>query len=447
MTEGNNIKVSIKELFQSQAKITKYLIVIFKATIIMASVILIAGYILSWVNIPKQKPKTEEFRKEVYIEGSIKYQNTANITFLNESFYDEHIAKILKAQSLYNLNSLADRLSEQLISKIVVIPSSTILINKPKIEETIDLGLQQNQKIIDSLSRVLKMRTYLDYAETSLLENATQNINTLKSYKNNLSTNRIEYITDFPSSGTYFSYQIGEVSSVEFISPNKLVIKCKNSAPILSGSFLTKIGVSKSIINESELVKQSTALSQIIDRDKTKYKQNLLKEKERINKGISGQRKNFRNDFYVRWYSTLALLLNSLIFIFLLIRFWIIIRQRKLPRKSTDIIYYATNRTSKFFRLIALIIIALAICRIGIIFILYLITKQKLMPIPLISLPINKTFIFALLAPPITFVATILITWFFILNSEWIDFITNCYEVVFHKAHEKDITADNKQNE
>lgn len=446
MAKESNILVSVEKLFQSQSIVKKNILLIIKLTIVLGLLVFIAGFIVSWQELPKVKAEKREFNKSIYQEGSVKYQNIGDVILLNESFYDDQLANILKSDNSYILSSLALDMSKKIESRIVVFSPITSLFNKPKTEEVINLIINRNKNIIDSLSNVLKNKMYLDYSGTSLLEKVNYSTANIKFLKNALNTVHIKYKTDFPNQEILFNYQIGKINSIKYESPNEIVIDCINSVPVISKTFLSKVGVPESKINESELMNQSVALQKIARKAEIKHKQDIKNQEDRLNKGIFEQRKNYRKDFYIRWYSTLILLLNSIIFILLLVRYWIIISQRKLPRKSTDIIYYATNRTSRFFRVIALIITAIAILRIGIGFILYLITIQKLMPIPLIALPLNNPFIFALLTPPIIFVATILLTWLFILNSEWIDFISNCYEVVFHKAYERKITEDKKSN-
>lgn len=446
MDRFNETLQYLEKQFQSQTQISRYASYIFKATGILIVLIFIAGFIASWIKISIPQIETPNFNSNRYLEGSVKYKSTEGIIFLSPSFFDEQTAKILLTRGLNDLSSIANILSSQLISKTVVVSKNAFFNEMPKTEAILDYKLKQNQKTIDSLNYLLRKRMFLDFTETSLQGVAAQNIQNIQNFKNGLSSIQVTCSTDFLSEGTNFSFYVGQVNSIVLISPDRLVVDCLNSAPILSAEFLSKVGVPSDKVNPTDLQKQSIILQQIVTKAEVLLKQELNREKLRIRKEVSQQRSGYRKDFYAFWYSEVLLALNSIIFLFLLIRFWIIVRQKRLPKKSTDMIYYATNRTSKVFRFIALIIIAIAMIKLIIGFVLSLIDKVDLLP-SAILVPFEKPYIFALFDPPATFVSAIITTWFFILISEWIDFISNCYEVLFHKAHEKKINIDDKLSE
>jgi len=433
--ENKNIINSVEALFQSQDNIKKSVSIMLKIALVLFAIILLGGFIGSWIEIRRPEGTIKPFDPNMLKEGSLKYQNSS-VIFVNDEYMDGLVAQIIDNSKKYTLSEILNEINSQLKQKVVLYPRS-FKCTENKVNEVVGKIRAKNKKTQDSLNYILRSRKFLEYTSIGIFDRINKENNGLDALTNAMNQLNISFKGDFPSGNTIFSYQIGRFKSIGYDNAGSLIINCVESAPVISRDFLTRSGVKSSWDSDNELVNQSTKLKEIIQTAENIQNQKISEERKLINSRTSDARWKYRMNFFYRWYSTLLLLINSIIFILLLIRYWIIVRQKDLPRKSTDFVYYATNRTSRLFRIIALIIIFISITGLIVSFLIQLFGKPSPLKLPFGN-DYGNLFIRALLEPIIVFCLTIIGTWFLLLMSEWIDFISNCYEIVFYKANKKD---------
>jgi len=118
----------------------------------------------------------------------------------------------------------------------------------------------------------------------------------------------------------------------------------------------------------------------------------------------------------------------------ILLRYYSIIRRKDLPQKTTYNVYFATNISSKIFRFIALLIV---IVGMGELIVNIIVSLASGSLIELIKLPYISQFyhLTEILHPIIATISIVISSWFFVLISEWICFITNLYHISFVKTY------------
>lgn len=215
---------------------------------------------------------------------------------------------------------------------------------------------------------------------------------------------------------------------------NNYVFSGEYNRPIINKKFLKKVNDVSLNIDDIDLTSDKKIFNNIVKSDKELFKSNYKNTKRKINEEVARNRKMVRNQFYYRWYATLFATVMSLIMIVILKHYYDIVRRKSLTKKTTHDIYFATNTTSKVFRWIAQLIVALGIFTLVINLLFIIFTARPGIDIPFYVFA-GFSFIYAGLMPIVVVVTTVIASWIFVLESELICFISNCYDVVFKKAY------------
>jgi hypothetical protein len=231
--------------------------------------------------------------------------------------------------------------------------------------------------------------------------------------------------------------------------------RLRDAAPVLEKSFLTKAGIPAEALEGIDLDKDKESWEELLSEAKKKHKQETQALRAEIDRQVSQRREAVRNEFYSHWLGLLLMAFSTLCTYFALKRYYRIISRKGLPRKSSFEIYFATNMTSQILRWLALVIVVIGMIQLWGFLLLQILQGESEIPLlPLFNLMAGivlpslmglvrliaagnliTTFLFCLLAPVALGLLTVLQSWFVLLLSEFICFVSNCYHVLYNMAH------------
>jgi len=403
----NQIKEKVKYFKEiKKIKLKQY----FFAIVAISLLILVIGYFHSVSEHPKSNIK---FDKNKYLSAG-KYFNINNNQF---SYIDsEHINTIIK-ESLNDIAEWINHINSDLKNKYVIVSTeqvtlSTELINALKTKS------DEINKNLDELTN----EYYFDNQKYNLLKSRKQVIDTF------LTSKTIKLIPDFELGSRRIPLVAGKLKFVNYDS-NELKFFSESFKPILTRSFLKKCRAENQ--NNVDLVKTNKELyNQFIKAQKSDIK---IRNKN-SNTNLRRRRSVIRNEFYAKWFIKLVYWIITFIMFRILLRYYSIIRRKDLPQKTTYNVYFATNISSKIFRFIALLIV---IVGMGELIVNIIVSLASGSLIELIKLPYISQFyhLTEILHPIIATISIVISSWFFVLISEWICFITNLYHISFVKTY------------
>jgi len=412
----------------------------FLGVLSIAVLILIWGFFYGLAKVKFPKNKLPVFPVENYKSARDHFQspNTFKLVGIKE------IQRIIESEldlakpSGSAVRSVIKSIEEELGNKNLVFKGVDQSMVNSNIQNKHQQIISKCQVKIDSLNTAIdSLSSYYDIrhakSEKYDYEKIINNSKQLIAFAENL---RIQPKVYFSVSKKYHSFNyVAGSGSFERVknSDSEYEFKSDKLKAIINSKFFTNNNLPQEIINQKILDIDAKNFKNIVKTDKTNFEDYKKRIKQQLKKQTRDSRKDVRRSFYKKWYTKLVSAIISVLMFLVLYRYYTILRRKGITKKSTDKIYYATNKTSIVFRWIALGIVIIGLFHIGI-DLLSIIFRNDSVGV-LSSLLPDFGLVYSFIAPIATVVLTVLASWFFVLNSEFICFLTNCYHIVFIKAH------------
>jgi len=200
---------------------------------------------------------------------------------------------------------------------------------------------------------------------------------------------------------------------------------------VTTGVWVVTAVVAGPVIDSAILV-NTTARAMDLSRDRDRFLVLKNRTVSILTARNKAERAAIRAAFYHRWYQTLVLWIVSLAVLAGLWRYQVIIRRKRLPRKSTHNIYFATNTTSLLLRAVAVLVVGLGGLAIVAVMLMVLVAGQLPESLPLFT---GLRYASAALAPLALGLGAVILSWGFVLSAEFLCFLSNCYHAMFMKAY------------
>lgn len=399
---------------------------------ILSVIILIWGYFYAIKQVPFPKNKLPKYAQKKYQQANDSNQSGTFIVTDN-NFYIKFIELELKTNAP-SLKSFFYQLKKDIQNKKIIVNEAKDLYDNSQTKSLFSLAKEKVKVQIDSLKKVIEQSNYYTFYTLRQKKKLEQKLSAINEFKSQLEKVSILPTIKFPynNSATQFQSIAGIFSQMSFKNDSTVYALLDEANPILSRGFLLKKGFKQSNIPSINFSKEKQRFEKVVSDDKKIFSEQYNEIKRDLKKQTSENRAEVRNIFYQRWFLILINFLTSITASFLLLQLFKIVRRKGLPKKSTLEIYFATNMTSLVLRWIALIIIVAGMLSITVQFFIIIFGNQML-----VQLPIFGTFglLYALFAPFQFVIATVLISWLILLESEFICFISNVYHIVYEKTY------------
>ncbi len=198
----------------------------------------------------------------------------------------------------------------------------------------------------------------------------------------------------------------------------------RNAHPVVSSKALEDAGIEIAAPFVTKLAGTKSQLDEI-RQEAWEINQQELKNAKKL---AHDMRQRVRRDFLGKWLGYLFHFVFSIVGFGLLYQFFIIILRLNVPGKSTYHTYFATNVTSKILRWIAWLITVAGLLLIIVEFFATMITGD-------VFLGVGVGLFLSFLLPLGIAAGTVVASWLFLLQSEFICFISNVYHVLFIKTY------------
>jgi hypothetical protein len=413
----------------------KFLKVGFCVVVFFIFLILIWGqfYGVSKVRWPKEKLPV--FPEKEYKSASEYYKSVEKATFIGKEDIQKIISDILDAESIGRepLDRVFRNLNEKYEDKFIIFRNISESIVTDVLEKRSKELIKMYTFKKDSLEMNTTYKNSTYRRKHRSLTAQLQSYNGIYKFLNYCSItpqvlHKNEFIEDWDSfeivAGPFGAFTQGE-------KENQYVYQSEKGKTVVKKDFLKKAGLSKSELKDIKLKSDEKKFKEIKKKHKNKFNEERKKIKEEIGKEIGSKRKAIRSDFYGRWYATLILAVVTIFMLSVLNWYYAIIRRKGLPKRSTHEIYFATNMTSLILRWFSLVIVIFGMIQLllDLFFIVF-----KFHSFGYANIFGYFGFVYAFLAPILTTVSVIVFSWFIVLDSEFICFLSNCYHVLFVKA-------------
>jgi hypothetical protein len=184
-------------------------------------------------------------------------------------------------------------------------------------------------------------------------------------------------------------------------------------------------------------------LEAIAERQRDSLLQSRSKAEEEYKETVlNPRRKEVREVFLMMWCRMLIFFAGTVVATWLLTIFFSKIRRTGIKRKSTEDHYFATNKSQKIFQWIALIIVFLTYLLLWGQFLLALLFTligsamlETVMPAFFEAWIFDYLFVF--LMPNFFVLLAVVYSWFFLLASEFIWFLSNCYHLIHLQTYDE----------
>jgi len=169
------------------------------------------------------------------------------------------------------------------------------------------------------------------------------------------------------------------------------------------------------------------------------------------NEFLGPAREAYRRHIWGLWFTILALWTGVCLASWLAWLFLRGVRRVRIQPKSTEALYYATNRSQKILQVIALVLVYLIVGLVWLGFagVLLLALLGTLSPAELLFLLSTESLVVlvpAALLPPVVAVALAIVhSWALLLASEFVWFLSNCYHLVHLKTYGEPEAADESE--
>lgn len=411
----------------------KTLKIVFYAILIAVAVILIWGYFYGISQVPRPEPSIQPFQDSLYQHAGEFYIDPAEFIFIGRQTFQQEI--------LDNLNEdiqpgAARDMAEKLAGskRFVVLEAIDDSIMNATITIRHDQLKGQWEKELQTLERKMEEASFFDRStysdQIAALRRKLEAAGNLVLLANNL---RVKSRVSLPYENKIgdFRFVAGTLDGILFLGNYQYVFRFSDGRPVTTRKFLEKAGVPELVLADVKLNDDADLLKSIKKEDFNKYAYELKRMEDRISAQIGPEREFHRNKFYKKWFMILVMALISYLMLRILLWYYTLIRRKGLPKKTTHEVYFATNTSSLALRIIALIIVVLGIVWLGVNLALVIFAETSRY-----EFVADLGFWYGVVAPVATVIFTVVLSWSFVLWSEFICFLSNCYHVLFVKAYE-----------
>jgi len=401
----------------------------------LAMLILIWGYFYGIVKVPWPKDRLPTFPEKKYQSASDYFEKVKNFQFLDRTYFQQLILNEFDKEKISrsSINNIFQKIEKEFQDKYVIFET----IDKSLAITSILYKHQQLVNFFQAKIDSIRNTQYRDYSAYYEIDRYKEKINDCDRLLNFAKKARLYGKVFFPISSEWvtFSFVAGPFARFHRFSNFEYTYSSEELKPVIDDDIFEKTSVDKSKIKQFNFENEEKKFEQIVDQDKRMLDETRSTIEKQIDKRISSERKEVRKYFYNRWYATLLLAITSIMMWFVLIRYFTIIKRSGLPKKSTHEIYFATNSTSLIFRWIGLLIVIIGLIYLILDFFFILFTARSLGAL-------NSLFVFgfvySIFAPITMVIITVVASWLFVLEAEFICFLSNVYHIVFKKAYEND---------
>jgi|GEM_PF-2774401 len=404
----------------------------------LSILILIYGFFYARFEVPFPDENLPVFPKEQYQDASDVFKDEKQISIIGLEQFNSAFEHLWSSDKIFTnpLNEISNYLSREYQNKLVLFRSFEKSFFSPTIQNKYDQIKNRLNNELDSLNS-LTVTSYWDRNKISEIQRDLRNLEAMKEMTLNF---KVESQVTFPYSNKneIFNFTMGQFGYLTTGNKaNSFVYKSadyksKPLYPVVNSKMIERSGL-KITSEDKELLKNDDRkLENIVAEDFKKFKEIYNKSYDEISSYVSIQRSNVRSAFYEKWFSILILVISTILVQFLLFKYAAILRRKGLPRKSTYQVYFSTNTTSLILRWIAITITYLGILYLGLLLIIKIFTLDY--SVIYLIRPIGVWL--SIISPIISGLSIVVITWLFVLLSEFICFLSNCYHISFTKVYD-----------
>lgn len=407
-------------------------------------IILLVGMLASLIKHKVSADSLSEFPENSYLPASNVQSGSFSII---DYAYFIRVLKLELESNTPSINSFNSRINQELGGKKVIVAKTSFHNSQP-----IEKLFSQEEAIIkfkiDAIDKQISGSSYYSYSALQDKQSLEVKLGSITKFKEAFKLLSIGSAIVFPVSGKHetFEFAAGIFDHISVNQSSGLSIFVKEANPAFSKDYLLQFGWSEEDLSRIDFREELELLKEIKARDKKLFSSKINQEKRALKQVVKIKRREFRAEFYKRWFAVLLNLIVSIGVLFLLLQYIKIIRRKGLPKKTTHEVYFATNMTSLFLRWLALGIAVVGFVLVSLNFFIFMIVPEK---VPFIHMLVESSpviselsFAFALMVPLLYLVVTVLLSWFFILLSEFICFISNVYHVLFEKAYRNETSNE-----
>lgn len=416
--------------------------------------ILVWGYFHARSKVPYPADSGLDFPADRFVTADERFTEQKGIVLLDSRYFTKKAISMLENEIARNpVRELLTNTHDELRNSVVIVrQGKSASGNFQLLYEGRKNELEQN---INSLKNQIENADYYSgYELRAQLSKSQSQLSRLDALKTFLSELNVKYdFSDLPYTDSPPNIQL-ICGHLENLSQN-VVIKLRDAAPVIDKKFIAKAGIADDVIAGIDFREEKKIWKETVSAAKEKHEQATLPIRKEIYQRVNEQRGAIRNTFYTHWFGLLLMAFSTLCTYFALKRYYRIISRKGLPRKTSFEIYFATNMTSQILRWLALVIVVIGMIQLWGYLLLQVFQAETDIPIlPLFNIlaglilpsliglvklmaagDLITTLLFCLLAPVALGFLTVLQSWFVLLLSEFICFVSNCYHILYNMAH------------
>jgi hypothetical protein len=409
---------------------------------ILAVVIFIAGYLDAINKAPW--PEEATFDEAPFAEASVTFKDAGSFQILDLTSFKSFVASQLETEAVKARDYSFDKALDAKYSGTLVLWAATPSGDSSVVDRKWAAAAASLKQQIASLEAQIEAASYFDrQGFTDDLEKALRKQRFMESMGAYMKATRASAPIRFPGRGAdaVFSFVVGQPRGFSLDDSGGLICRLTDAHPAYKASFLKASGVSEERVAAAALDQDEAALKSILREARQQFNEDLKSRRDQIREELAEQRASLRESFYERWFVVWGTGLATYFAFFMLLRYFGIIRRKKLPRKSTYEIYFATNTTSVVFRVLALIIIVLGLATL-IVNLLGVIARTGLQSYDvfralasvMIPIPFQWDVLLGIIKPFLIVINAVVASWIFVLVSEFICFMSSCYHIAYRRS-------------
>lgn len=419
-----------------------YLMVMGVSAVVCALVIVFWGYLYAISVVPWPKNQVPEFPTEAYQTAQTYYKSQSTVVLLDDRAVNTQLREYLKTSKYYDIHGFTSTLAGTYKGKFLVVkPFSKLKLSPDNKKNLLDLKTALETKT-KTLKEKMDKATYWDRNPLRRSYRAVQQeFEMVERFYESVSEQELVSGVNFPyNSGTQsFTLVAGHFGRLDVKGKNSWGLELKEARPVLRISWFKK-KADPAVLN-TQLKKDKDLFDRLYSEARKQYRVKKRTIEQKIRASIEPRRERVRDWFFEKWFAILIMTIVSTLMAVLLAFYYAIIRRKGLPVKATHEIYFATNTTSQLFRVIALLIVIIGF--IGLVANIVLAMWGQKAPFGGFR---HISLLYGFLSPIGHTLVTIALSWAFVLWSEFICFASNCYHVMFIKAHGSTMNNSKSQN-
>lgn len=431
-------------VFRFSAKELKICTICF---LVLGLVVVIGAYITAVREVPRQKAQIEGLAEHTFTPAERFFKDVDRWAFIGLQQLRDGLILFLD-NGEHPLNVLNKNLKGQYV--IVQMPTGDIVDAATMVK--IDRVQQRIRAEVATLSQQIDTAGWADRYELDRKLNEKQRLlEKINGIVESFKRIRFRPVTELPYAAdlSRCHFLAGVFERFESGEDDQINVRFANVRVVLDDDFLIDHGVPVESVSKQDISADRKLMDETEARLTKQLRVKLLEMQERIDAMVEPGREHVRERFYRRWLPVLFFWLGIYFSVRILVRFFVILRRKGVSGKSTESIYYATNKTSKILRYIALLVVGLGIASLGIqgllsalsgfgspglslnVKILALLFNVLSLSDLLLKDRLFVLLILAVLTPFVHTLLTMVASWLWVLWSEFICFISNVYHVMF----------------